>query len=65
MDWKPIWDLDVIVLANVKTKGLNYGQVKMLAGTVLGEAPQGQTAFWEDPGWKDMLVAAINWSAGK
>ncbi|MHB9132882.1 MAG: hypothetical protein ACYDBB_17580 [Armatimonadota bacterium] len=30
-DWKPLWEQDVIVLANVETKGLNYGQVLMLA----------------------------------
>ena len=30
-DWKPMWDLDVIVLADVETKGLNYGQVLMLS----------------------------------
>ena len=41
------------------------GRVAVLTGTVLGEAPQGQTAFWEDPAWKDILAAAINWSAGK
>lgn len=174
LDWKPIWDLDVIVLANVETKGLNYGQVMMLTewvkaggglvilggnvtlgqddnmknawplmlpvelngpweirrcsppaafaqppagspfkaswksppevifrhivkpvagaqvlmagaageplwvgkqygkgrvavftGTVLGEALKGQTMFWEDAGWKDILAAAITWSAGE
>ena len=30
-DWKPMWDLDVVVLADVETKGLNYGQVLMLS----------------------------------
>ena len=30
-DWKQIWDLDVVVLADVETKGLNYGQVLMLS----------------------------------
>ncbi len=30
-DWKPLWDLDVIVLADVETKGLNSGQVLMLS----------------------------------
>ena len=30
-DWQPMWDLDVVVLADVETKGLNYGQVLMLS----------------------------------
>jgi hypothetical protein len=30
-DWKPLWNQDVIILADVETKGLNYGQVLMLS----------------------------------
>ncbi len=30
-DWQPIWQQDVIVLADVETKGLNYGQVLLLS----------------------------------
>jgi len=30
-DWGPIWQQDVIVLADVETKGLNYGQVLLLS----------------------------------
>jgi hypothetical protein len=30
-DWKPLWDQSVIILADVETKGLNYGQVLMLS----------------------------------
>ncbi len=30
-DWQPLWDQDVIVLADVETKGMNYGQVLMLS----------------------------------
>jgi len=30
-DWQPLWDQDVIVLADVETKGMNYGQVMMLS----------------------------------
>ncbi len=46
-------------------KPYGKGRVAVFTGTVLGEAPQGQTAFWQDPNWKDILAAAINWSAGK
>jgi hypothetical protein len=30
-DWKSLWNQDVIILADVETKGLNYGQVLMLS----------------------------------
>lgn len=30
-DWRPLWEQDVVVLADVETKGLNYGQVLMLS----------------------------------
>lgn len=33
-DWQPLWNQDVIVLADVETKGLNYGQVLMLSDWV-------------------------------
>ncbi|OPZ73960.1 MAG: hypothetical protein BWY79_02187 [Actinobacteria bacterium ADurb.Bin444] len=162
-DWKPLWDLDVVVLANVETKGLNYGQVLLLSewvkdgggllilggpltlgqddnmkrawplllpvelkgpwemrkcdppvrlptlgnavvmyrhlvtpkdgaavllkgaggepllvgkgygkgrvavfsGTVLGEPPEGNKAFWETAAWQSELAKAIAWVAGK
>ena len=30
-DWQSLWKQNIIVLANVETKGMNYGQVLMLA----------------------------------
>ncbi len=44
-----------------------YGKRRVLVftGTVLDEAPRGQAAFWEQTGWKDMLAAAMRWSAGE
>ncbi|MDO9542637.1 MAG: LamG-like jellyroll fold domain-containing protein [Kiritimatiellia bacterium] len=46
--------------------GMPYGQgrVVVFTGTVLGEAPAGGTAFWDDPKWAEILQRAIQWAAG-
>jgi len=37
------------------------GRVIVFAGTVLGEAPDGQTAFWDSPAWPEFLARVIRW----
>ena len=37
------------------------GRVIVFTGTVLGEPPAGQTAFWRSAAWPDVLAAAMRW----
>jgi len=41
------------------------GRVAVFTGTVLGEAPKGQIAFWNSPSWVDILSKTILWSCGR
>ena len=44
---------------------LGKGRVVVFTGTVLGEAPKGETAFWRAPSWPAILAGAIRWSHGR
>ncbi|MHB9134469.1 MAG: glutamine amidotransferase [Armatimonadota bacterium] len=37
------------------------GRVVVFTGTVLGEAPAGQTPFWQSPAWPQLLAATLDW----
>jgi hypothetical protein len=39
------------------------GRVLALLGTALGEAPKGQTAFFEAPGWPRLLTRMLHYLA--
>src|ERR1043166_6034468 len=41
------------------------GNVVVFTGTVLGDVPKGQHAFWDSPSWPDILGASIRWSQQK
>jgi uncharacterized membrane protein len=46
-------------------QSVGKGRVVVFTGTVLGESPEGKTAFWNITCWQDILAKAILWSAGK
>ena len=41
------------------------GRVVVFTGTVLGEAPDGEAAFWETTCWPEVLAGAMRWSSGR
>ncbi len=40
------------------------GRAMAIMGTALGEAPAGQTAFWDSPGWEPLLAEILGYLAG-
>lgn len=41
------------------------GRVVVFTGTVLGEATNGQTAFWDSSAWIDILGKVVLWTSGR
>ena len=68
LDWRPLFTQDVIVLANVETRGLGLGQVRMIGefvrqggGLVIlgGLTTLGQTGNM-GRGWPEFLPVTLN-----